>query len=754
MMRRYLGLLSFLLIISVSPAFSQGLIIPDPGERAPHGISLPIRSHQVDIKIKDQVAVTTVEQEFYNPHDRRMEGDYMLAVPEGASISDFRMEMNGEPVQGEMLDKEKAEKIYQDIVRKSRDPGILTLQGRGMIRARVFPIEPKSTQKIRIRYEEILKYDKGTCRYEYALATDKLCKKPVDFVKITLSISSSVQLRNVYSPSHEINVKRDTNFEATAKYSDENVIPDQDFILIFNVSDDSVGMNLLTYKEPDEDGFFLLLAAPKVAKEGEAAPKDVIFVLDKSGSMKQNDKIKQAKNALEFCVRSLNPNDRFGVVAFSDEVESQVKLTAASRDELDKSISEIQKIDASGGTNIDGALETAFQMIPESDGKRPVYILFLTDGLPTVGLRDINKILANAKERNKTRCRMFTFGVGYDVNTALLDQLSQTNKGLSTYVKPSEDIEVSVSSLYSKISDPALADLKLDFGGIEVSKMYPKELPDLFSGSQLVVLGRYKGGDASVVTLSGTAAGKTQTFKDEFSFTRNNTRQEFIPRLWAARRIGFLINEIRMNGKNDELVKEIVELSKKYGILTEYTSFLVTETPLAVQPMAPAEREKVELRSLGYVSKSLDAAGMQGMGMGGMGMKAGAAANKDSVARSETMQNQLQNAPALSSQNTFYRYDAGDRKQVQKIEGVRYAGQQAFFNRGDAWISTKFDANKPVIQVKPYSDAYFQLADLSPDVAKILAMAPNVSFMRNNVMVQIDDKGLEKLNEEQIKQLK
>lgn len=753
MIRRLSLIASLIFLLSFQSAFSQGLIVIDPIEKIPHGISLPIRSHQVTIQIKEQVAVTTVEQEFYNPQERRVEGDYVLAVPENASISDFRMEMNGEPVQGELLDKEKAEKIYQDIVRKSRDPGILSFQGRGMIRARIFPIEPKSTQKIRIRYEEILKYDKGVCRYEYALATDKLCKKPIDFVKIAISISSNSQLRNIYSPSHEINVKRDTNFEASAKYSEENVTPDQDFVLLFNVSDNSVGMNLLTYKENDEDGFFLLLAAPKVTQEGEATPKDVLFVLDKSGSMKQNDKIKQAKGALEFCIRSLNPNDRFAVVAFSDEVESLVKMTSANRSELDKALAEIGKIDASGGTNINEALNDTFKLIPESDGKRPVYILFMTDGLPTVGVRDINTILGNASNWNKKRCRMFTFGVGYDVNTNLLDQLSQTNKGLSTYVKPSEDIEASVSSLYSKISDPALTDLKLDFGSIEVNKMYPKELPDLFSGSQLVVLGRYKGGDSSVVALSGNVGDKTQTFKEEFSFARNNTRPEYIPRLWAARRIGFLMNEIRQNGKNDELVKEIVDLSKKYGILTEYTSFLVTETPIASRPMAPAEREKLELRSLGYVGESLQG-GMGMMGGMGMGKDMSPDARRATIAKSETMQNQLQNAPALSSQNQFYRYDVADKKQVQRIEGVRYVGQQAFFNQGNGWISTQFDANKTVIQVKPYSEAYFQLADLSPDVSKILALAPNVSFMRNNVMVQIDDKGLEKLNEEQIKQLK
>ncbi|MGC9328547.1 MAG: VIT and vWA domain-containing protein, partial [Candidatus Hinthialibacter sp.] len=715
------------------------LIVVDPDQRTSQGISLPIRSHEVKIQIREQTAVTTIEQEFFNPHNRQVEGTYVLAIPERAGVSDFRMEMNGEPVQGELLDKDKAEKIYQDIVRKMKDPGILSFHGRGMIRARIFPIEPNSTQKIRIRYEEILNYDRGVCRYVYALATDKLSKKTTDFVRISANIFSNTPLRNIYSPSHEIDVQRKNNFEATAKYSDENVIPDQDFELIFSVDHDDVGMNLLTYKEKGEDGFFLLMAAPKVVQEGEAVPKDVIFVLDKSGSMKGNNKIKQAKEALEFCVRSLNPDDRFAVVTFSDEIEPLTKLTEASSKEIDQVCEEIQKIDANGGTNIDGALKTAFDLVPDS--QRPIYVLFLTDGLPTVGVRDVGEILKHVKNWNQQKCRMFAFGVGYDVNTTLLDQLSQTNKGLATYVKPSEDIEISVSSMYSKIANPALADLQLDFGGVEVKKMYPKELPDLFSGSQLIVIGRYEEGDSTMVTLSGKAAGETKKFKEEFSFARHDTNNEFIPRLWAARRIGYLMNEIRMNGKNDELVQEIVALSQKYGILTEYTSFLVTEAPVAAEPIAREERERMELRSMDRAGRLFSLGMSQSVG-------------KDAVAQSEVMQDQLQNAPALSSQNVYYRYDASDKKQIERIQGVRYAGQQAFFHREDQWISTQYDANQSVIQVKPYSEAYFQLAELSPDVSKILALAPKVSFVRNNVMIQIDENGLEKLSREQIEQLK
>ncbi len=740
-----LGLFSLILALFSPHAIGQILLPTDSIDRT-QGISLPIRSQEINTQITDQTAVTTLEQEFFNPLDRQLEATYVMAIPHNANVSDFRIEINNELIQGEILDKDKAETIYQDIVRKLKDPGILSLSGRGMIRARIFPVAPKSSQKIRIRYEEVLKYDRGICRYDYSLSSDKLCKKPIDFIKITVSLSSSLPIRNIYSPSHDIAVKRESNFKATAKYSEENVIPEQDFQFIFSVSENPVGMNLLTYKENSESGFFLFLAAPKITQEGEATPKDVLFVLDKSGSMKQNNKIKQAKDALQFCIRSLNPKDRFAVIVFSDEVETLTKITDATETEKNRICGEIQNIEATGGTFIEGALKQSLELV--SNDSRPTYLLFLTDGLPTVGNRNIDQLIAQSKERNKYLCRIFTFGVGYDVNTLLLDQLSQTNKGLATYVKPSEDIEVSVSSMYSKISNPALTDLKLDWGNIETSQIYPKDLPDLFSGSQLIVLGRYKNGDSSRVTLSGKVSGKIQDFKEEFSFARDNTHNDYIPRLWAARRIGFLINEIRMNGKNDELIKEIVELSKKYGILTEYTSFLVTDAPIAAHPIALEERNRTEFRALQQTEERLSQ-GMGGMGMGMMGLSVG----KEAVAKSETLNDQLQNAPALSSQNVFYRYDDQDRKQAIRIEGVRFSGQQAFFNRGEEWISTQFDANQSVLAIKSFSEAYFQLANLSPDIAQILALSEKVSFIRNGQMIQIAENGVESLTSEQLKAL-
>ncbi len=737
--KRIFPIFSVLIVIIANSSWPQGLITSTPHERQ-SGISLPTKKYVIKTKIENQVAVTEVEQEFHNPHNRQVEATYIYSIPPAANLTNFSMEVEGEQVDAELLKKDEAQKIYESIVRKLRDPGILYYNGRDMIRAKIFPIEANKSKTIRLRYEEIVPYDNGVCRYQYALATEALCKKAIDYVKIEIDIESNEPLRNIYSPSHEVEIDRDSEKEAKIKYSDEGVVLDQDFLLIFSVSTNPVGINVSSFKEKGEEGFFLLLAAPSIAKKEKANPKNVIFVLDKSGSMRKDNKIEQAKEALEYCIRSLNKNDRYALVIFSDEIETlSDSLTPYKRNEIDEICREIKTIEANGGTNIDGALEQALDLMDDSE--HPTYVLFLTDGQPTVGEKDAETILKHLKKWNKQKCRFFTFGVGYNVNTLLLDKIAQENKGLATYVKPNEDIEVSVSSMYSKIAEPVLADLELDFDDFDVSKLYPKDLPDLFSGSQLIVLGRYEDGGDGLVTLKGKASGETKRFREEIKLTNRSSKSDYIPRLWAARRIGHLIDEIRMHGKNKELVEEIVRLSEKYGILTEYTSFLVREAPVSAQPLTRAEQRR---RHDANVSAAGDVLHK------GFGLSTG----RRAVSNSEVLQEQLMQAGSIASQNQARSYDDYGNKLELRIGGVRYAGNQAFFNQEQQWISTEFDANQEVIQVKPYSKAYFQLANLSTQISQIMSLGTPISFVHNNVMVQIVDDGEEELNHSQLNTLK
>ena len=267
------------------------------------------------------------------------------------------MEIDGKQVEAELLPAEKARRIYEDIVRKLKDPALLEYAGRDVFKVRIFPIEPNSKKRITLSYTELLKADDGLVSYVLPLNTEKFSAKPIQNVSVKVDLESKRPLKSIYSPSHSVEVKRHGADRATAGYEATDVQPDTDFALYFAPEKDEIGVNLLTHRKSDEDGYFLLLASPGVdVKEKQVVMKDIAFVLDTSGSM-AGKKLEQAKKALQFCVENLNDGDRFEIIRFSTEVEplfdKLVKATEQNRAKADDFIKDLKPI---GGTAIDDAL--------------------------------------------------------------------------------------------------------------------------------------------------------------------------------------------------------------------------------------------------------------------------------------------------------------------------------------------------------------------------------------------------------------
>ena len=594
----------FLLLLISGIAFADGFIIIPSPPREVSFIPLSIKYHNVEVNINNQVAITKVDQVFLNENNRVLEGIYIFPIPEGASISDFAMYVDGKRISSEILERDKARSIYEDIVRRMKDPALLEYMDRGAFKASIYPIPAKGEKRVQLEYTEVIKYDSGLCKYVYPLNTEKFSAKPIKSVTVSAQIKSDKAIKSIYSPSHNIDISRKDDNNAKIGYEASNVKPDKDLVLYYTISDKDFGLSLLTHGDGQDDGFFMLLVAPKYEIEDkEVIEKDMIFVLDKSGSMMDNDKMEQAKNAMKFCINSLNKGDRFGVIIFSTDVDELDKsLLIANKANKDKAVKFIEGLNARGGTNINEALQTALKKKP--DPKRPRIIVFLTDGLPTVGEQNVDSIIANVKKAKQDSIRIFTFGVGYDVNTHFLDKLAQENKGFPLYVEPSEDIEVSVSNFYSKISEPVLSDLNLDMGTAKIKDIYPKTLPDLFKGSQILVTGRYKNAAKTNIKLTGRIQDKNSEYVYEVNFPRKNSDNSFIPRLWAQRKIGYLLDEIRSHGENKELKDEIIQLSKRYGIITPYTSFLVLPDEEA-EGLPVAMRDKARREAFDRSSDSL-----------------------------------------------------------------------------------------------------------------------------------------------------
>ena len=690
---------------------AQMIIIPPqpPRPRPPHTfVPLYIERHRVEVKIDNQAARTKIDQIFANENPVVLEGEYIFPLPNDAGVSSFAMYVDGKRVEAELLTADKARQIYEAIVRQKRDPALLEYLGSRAFRARIFPIPANGEKRVQLEYSQILKVDSGIAKYVYPLNTEKFSPRPVNDVAITVAIESKQPIKGVYSPSHKVDIHRKDDHHANISYEGSKVKSDRDFLCYYTLSEKDFGIDIIAQRDDDEDGYFMLLIAPKQATDdSDVIKKDILFVFDKSGSM-NGEKIKQAKEALRFCINSLNDGDKFNVINFSTEVESlSEKLLNVNPENQEKAMGFIENLEAVGGTNINEALLMALKEKP--DAQRPMMIVFLTDGIPTVGETDVSPIAKNIQKANEKKARLFVFGVGYDVNTMLLDKLSDTNFGVSQYVLPEENIEVAISSFYTKISKPVLANLKIDTSDIKVKELYPKTLPDLFFGSQLVLLGRYKNSGDAVIKLTGEVNDKEHSFENEVKFPKRDDSHEFLPRLWAQRKVAYLVDEIRLHGENDELKDEIIKLSKKYGIMTPYTSFLAQEdkpqvTQVEVRPRSIQTASGAPGKAIHREPQiEFDSKGLAG----------GRVVGKNAVEASKKLQAMKQSEMV----------EAESQTPSTKIKRV---GNKTFYLKDGFWVDSEYTEKTKTQDIEYGSDDYFKLLIDNPKLSKYFAIGTQV----------------------------
>ncbi|MFL6501743.1 MAG: VIT domain-containing protein [Candidatus Udaeobacter sp.] len=699
---------------------------------------LEVISHQVNVKIDGQVAITSIDQEFYNPNDQRLEGFYMFPVPKGAHIDKFSMEIGGKTVDAELLPADKARGIYEDIVRKMRDPALLEYAGRDLFKVRIFPIEPRSRKPIKISYTELLRSDAGAITYLYPLSTEKFSARPIKNLSVKIELKSAEPLASIYSPSHKVEIKRDGSNRAVIGYESKDEKPDTDFLLVYSADSRHVGLKLITYKPDAEDGYFLLLAAPTLANEAKPAAKDVVFVVDTSGSM-AGAKLQQAQKAMRCCVENLNADDRFEIVRFSTEADPLFReLVLADSDHRKRANGFIDDFKPIGGTAIADALQSALKVRPDKSD-RPFVVIFLTDGLPTVGTRNAEEIVANIKKTSGVR--IFSFGIGSDVNTQLLDQIAESTRAFSQYVLANEDLELKVSNFYTRIKEPALTNVRLDLsGGVRISKMYPADLPDLFKGDQLVVAGRYSGAGDVEAKLTGNVSGREQTFSYKLHFDDHKRSDDYVPRLWATRRVGFLLDEIRTHGETAELRDETTDLARKYGIVTPYTAYLIVEDE---------DRRRVPMADRSMQNMSTDAATRTEVAKAWTGFKE-KKDGEDGVAnaRSQNAFKFAQQAPASiasGSSESLRGFAAAvpvaspaAARVGQYTQQSRFVNGRAFFQNGNQWIDSTAQNNTAKRQrVQFNSEEYFNLLTKHPEAGPWLALGQNVVLTLDDTVYEI-----------------
>lgn len=713
-------------------AWAQGWIEPVPGRTGNAGV---VRERTaVTVHVSGRVAQVEVEEWFRNVGGRLGEGDYLYPLPGEAVFTNYSLFQGDQELRGETMDAAEARRIYEEIVRRKRDPALIELVGHGLIRARVFPINPGEVRKITLRYTQMLDRAGDAFQFRYS-GGGRFAPSPSsrdgrpggrperEPAPITLVVTAEHASRyaDPFSPTHEVDVDRTDGRLRVRPRGDLR----GDFSLVLPLAQPVVGISLVTHRPAGEDGYFMLSLSPGRA-DGRTLPRDVTVVLDVSGSM-SGSKLGQAKAALRQLLTSLSGSDRFRLLAFSNSVRALSNDWAEyGPDDLARARAWIDRLQADGGTNIAGALAEAFRL--NSPEERIPIVVFLTDGLPSVGERDPERI-AESAEHDRGRARVFAFGVGHDVNTYLLDRLSAAGRGATEYVEPGEDVERALGLLAAKIQHPVLADLAIADSPVELTEVYPRTLPDLFQGDELVVFGRFRNRGSGIggqMVIRGRRSGAIERFATNVTFPEHELANDYIPRLWASRKIGVLSQEIRLHGRNAELEREIRETALRYGLLSEYTSYLVQE-PVAVATRTPGGRRQPSFEAAPSPQTS--------SGAGAVGFSERERARREARSMEELK---------VADDALLARRDMGQLRHVsgrlfKEIEGV--------------WTDLHHADSNRTVAIKPFSEAYFAMLDALPELRAYVTEFAQVVVAGRHVSVRIADDGADTIGAAAIQQL-
>jgi len=584
---------------STNAALAAGILTPVGSQQ-----SLAIESQKIDVHINNGVAVTTVTQVFRNSAAQPLEALYTFPVPREASVSNFSMWINGKEVIGEVLERQQARQIYQQVTRVERkDPGLLEQVDYKTFEMRVFPVPARGAQQVQITYYQPVDYDSGFGTYVYPLEMDEAASRLTGELSLMVDVKSAIPLKRTWSPSHgEALVTAEMGpgrYRAGIEEAQGNL--DRDFVLVYELERERMGLDLITSRSKSEDGYFMLLVTPGSAFDEPRKQVNVTYVLDVSGSMGLGGKLDVARRAVIEGLKAMRQGDTFNVIAFNIAPISLAPQPLPATDENRQSAFDfLQSLEGRGGTDLMPALEQAMTM--QAVGARNA-VLLLSDGQAT-GVNDNGGFLA-AIRRGPAGTRIFSFGIGNEINRPLLDRLAIETGGLADYLSGQDEVERKLTLMQRKLASPAAENLKLSIEGIEISDLCPQQPPNLFRGQQLALLGRYRGAGEAKLTLTGDFLGKREALTAKLDFPETNADNPELERMWAWRKVDGLMNQIREQGESAGVKKQIIELGTQYSIVTPFTAFLVLENEAAYQ------RFSIERRNLRRVENERSAAERQ-----------------------------------------------------------------------------------------------------------------------------------------------
>ena len=743
--RRLCSMAAMMLVTALAsaPAAAQGWIEGriEPGVTR-GGLTVDKTRSDVRVRVEGRVAEIEVSEWFVNRGRRLAEGEYLYPLPGEAVFQGFSLFQGDAELRGEIMDAERARGIYEEIVRRKADPALIELAGHGLLRARIFPIQPGEERRVTLRYTQVLERAGNALQLQYAGGVRGRAEgAPGDVVPMRypdgrperrhervrssfrVEVADGSRFLSPFSPTHTLEVDRDRE---RLTISIDGQIEGR-LSIFLPLAGEPVGLSVATHRPVGEPGYFMLTLSPD--RNAEAVqPRDVTVVLDVSGSM-SGEKMEQARQALHHLLGTLGGDDRFRLIAFSSAVRVQAEGWSPARGgALERARGWVDDLVADGGTNIGGALDEAFRV--ESPRDRLPVVLFLTDGLPSVGEESPER-LADIAERRAGRARVFAFGVGHDVNTHLLDRLGEAGRGDTDYVQPGENVERVISLLATKIRHPVLTDLDLEAGRVRISEMYPVRLPDVFAGEELVLFGRYEGQGQGALTVRGERAGRAVAFETELDFPRASDANAYIPRLWASRKLGHLERQIWTEGETAGLVEEIRRLALRYGLPSRYTAYLVEEPDLVAEgPRGGGGRPWRLFDSAPAPAQATGAAAVRAAEVA-RERRAASSADDLRAAEAEVYADVLETSSAAT----------------------RALGGRLFREREGVWTDVTHDPRKRVVRIAAFSSAYFAVLRALPELEPVLRELGAAVVAGAELSVQVGDEGVEEMSTSEIGEL-
>ena len=582
-MKSRLTLLSiFMVLFFVSDLLGVGALYVRPRGSNQQYQKMWIKKIDVNSNIQDQVAVTKVDQIFFNEMSTSVEAVYLFPLPENAMITELNYWFNGQKYSAKIREREEAIAAYNQKLSQWLDPALLEYLGDNLFRLKIVPINAQTEVRTEITYVEMLNYNFGVNNYKFLLNTLELSSKPLETVQFSLNAKSQAPYKYFSSPSHEnsssTQLTKLSDYNYQLEFGDENFYPNSDLEVEFETIRDNVQFNVLTYSPTIQDSmgnenfYALWITPPDSISESETIPKNIVFTVDVSSSM-NGERVYQLKESLHEFIDQLTTFDKFNIITFGTYVDKfKPDLILADQFNVNAAHSFVDQIYALGMTNISAALDSSLSQSFGDESSNN--IVFLTDGKPTKGITEPDSILSFARKMNTQNVRIFTFGIGDNLSKALLTQLSIQNKGYATYIDSDEVISLLIKNHFLRISSPIITDLNLDFGSFVKMDTYPKIFSDLYWGNQTMQMGLYPTGGSAEITLNGTIRNQNVQYTKLIEFPDSGGFR-FVPRLWAKAKINHLLDLIDINGENDELVEQILELSLQFQILTKYTALYV-----------------------------------------------------------------------------------------------------------------------------------------------------------------------------------